>query len=198
MTLIEIENLEVQKEGTVICDVPSLSIDVGEMVVIVGGNGSGKTTLLRVLSGFERDYHGKCLVAVDPRDVVFVHQSPYMFRGTVLLNVTYGLRARGKTRSECQRLGLEWLERFGAASLANKTAAHLSGGERKRVALARALAVEPKLILLDEPLEELDDEGITTMSRILGETASEATVIVTSPVALPGSLVARRFELNVG
>jgi len=195
MTLVEIEALRVQKEGAVICNVPSLAINAGEMVAIMGDNGSGKTTLLRVLASIERDYRGKCVIATDPRDVVFVHQSPYLFRGTVLLNVTYGLRVRGLRRSECQRKGLEWLERCGAAKLANKTAAHLSGGERKRIALARALAIEPKLILLDEPLEEVDDAGIATICKVLGETAVDATVILTSPVALPSSLVARRVEL---
>jgi ABC-type sulfate/molybdate transport systems ATPase subunit len=198
MTLIEIETLRVEKDGAVICDVPALSICAGEIVAIVGGNGSGKTTLLRVLAGIECDYRGKCAIDMDGRDVVFLHQSPYLFRGSVLSNVTYGLRVRGKTGSECRRKGLEWLERCGAAKLANKTAAHLSGGERKRVALARVLAIEPKLVLLDEPFEEVDEAGITTMCQVLAEIASVATVIITSPVELPSSLKARRFALRDG
>ena len=196
MSLIAIEALRVQKDGAVICDVPSLVIDVGETVAIVGGNGSGKTTLLRVLAGIERDYCGTCQMVIEPRDVVFVHQSPYLFRGTVLSNVTYGLRVRGKTRTEYQRSGHQWLERCGAAALADKTAAHLSGGERKRVALARALAIEPKLILLDEPLEELDAAGITAISGVLGELAPGTTVLLTSPAAPPDALPARLFEMD--
>ena len=149
-----------------------------------------------MLAGIERDFRGQCQNPTDRRDVVFLHQSPYLFRGSVLSNVTYGLRVRGKKRSECRQQGLEWLERFGAVQLANMTAAHLSGGERKRVALARALAIEPKLVLLDEPFEEVDEVGIATVCKVLGEVTGEATVIVTSPAALPPSLVARRIELR--
>lgn len=196
MSMIAIEALQVEKEGAVICDVPSLVIDAGETVAVVGGNGSGKTTLLRVLAGIERDYRGTCQIATDPRNVVFVHQSPYLFRGTVLSNVTYGLRARGKTRSESRRSGLQWLDRCDASKLAEKTAAHLSSGERKRVALARALAIEPELILLDEPLAEVDQVGIAAVFRVLGELAPSTTVLLTSPVAPPDALSARLFEID--
>lgn len=195
MPMIELTELRVHKGDAVICDVPSLTIDAGETIAIVGGNGSGKTTLLRVLAGIERDFRGRCRVAAEPREVVFVHQSPYLFRSTVLSNVTYGLRARGVSRFECRRRGLAWLARCGAAHLADKSASHLSGGERKRVAVARALAIDPKLILLDEPLEEVDAAGIDAICGVLAEIAARTTILVSSPVPPPAGLAARIVEL---
>ncbi len=196
MPLIDIKELQVQKQSAVICAVPNLTVAAGEMLAIVGGNGSGKTTLLRVLAGIEQDFQGCVEIDAASRDIVFVHQSPYLFRGSVLANVCYGLRVRGVGRVESQHAGRRWLEQCGAANLADETAAHLSGGERKRVALARALAVEPKLILLDEPFEEVDAAGVDTLCRLLVAVAGGATILVSSPSRTPDVLGARRFELG--
>ncbi len=196
MALVSIIDLRVAKGDAVICSLPRLSIEAGEVVAVCGENGSGKSTLLRVLAGLERDYRGTCHLEVGRRDVAFVHQSPYLFRGSVLANVTYGLRIRGKSPSECRRAGRHWLCRCGAERLAAKSAAHLSGGERKRVALARALAVEPRLVLLDEPFEEVDPAGSKALSNVLKDIAGKATVVVTSPATSLDHLAARRIILG--
>jgi len=196
MPLISIRDLQVRKQHSLICDVPALSIDEHEMVAVVGGNGSGKTTLLRVLAGLERVYLGTCDISASQGDVVFVHQTPYLFRGTVLANVTYGLRARGMARSECKHVGNEWLDRCGVSHLAGRVVTHLSGGERKRVALARALAIEPEVLLLDEPLEEVDSAGVDTLCRVLIDVAAHATIVMTSPTSPPKGLPTRRFDLS--
>ncbi len=188
--MIRIEGLRVARNGTTICAVDELAVERGERVAIQGGNGSGKTTLLRVIAGLERDAAGRCEVDTAPRDRVYVHQNPYLFRGTVLRNVTYGLRARGVARGDREELAHAWLAKLGVDCLAKRRADHLSGGERRRVALARAMLLKPKLLLLDEPFAEMDADGERDLVRLLAD-ETDATVLIATPTELPDG-VARR------
>lgn len=192
--MIEVRDLIVERGGSAICTVPRLDVAPGERIGLVGPNGSGKSTLLRVLAGLERDFSGHCLVDVPPRERTFVHQEPWLFRGTVLSNVTYGLRARRMPRGHARGLAREWLERMGAADIVDRSGRELSGGEKRRVALARALVLEPRLLLLDEPFSDLDVAGIAAVSDVLlglGNT----TVVLSSHVDLPDSLFHRTQRL---
>lgn len=193
--MIELDELRVVKGGRTICHVSRLAIASGERVAILGPNGSGKTTLLRVLAGLETDYAGRCTIDALWRDRVYVHQSPYLFRGTVMFNATYGLRVRGVNRTEGRRRANELLERLGLSFLARQRVTNLSGGERRRVALARALILRPRLLLLDEPLADLDDDGVAAVSAALEE-LPESTVLVASPTILPSGLTSREFLLQ--
>jgi len=195
MPTLAIQDLSVTKNNAVICAANELSVEPGERVGILGANGSGKTTLLRVLAGLERDYAGRCNVNVTGRERVYVHQTPFLFQSSVLANVTYGLRARGVGRIARLTKATEWLERFGIAHLKHARARQLSGGERKRVALARALAVEPELVLLDEPFAELDEAGADTLVAILAE-LRETTLLIAAPVELPQGVVGREYRLS--
>ena len=123
--MIDINGLRVTRNGRTICSASELQIAFGERVSILGPNGSGKTTLLRVLSGLEPQYDGRLSVNALRKDRVYVHQSPYLFRGTVLFNVTYGLRQRGKNHAECVRLALRWLQRLNVGYLASRSVTHL-------------------------------------------------------------------------
>ena len=196
--MIEITNLQVLRDGKPICVVEQLSVAAGERVAILGSNGSGKTTLLRVLAGLTDDYTGSCRVAVDCGERTYLHQQPFLFRGSVLANVRYGERkgtGRADRNGAGQGVANEWLDRLQVGHLAERTTADLSGGERRRVALARALAMQPQLLLLDEPLADLDDEA----SKIVCETLSKlpnTTLVIASPVALPASLVEKSFTLS--
>ncbi len=192
--MIDISGMRATKNGRMICSVSELAIAPGERVAILGSNGSGKTTLLRVLSGLEADYEGRCIVNAPWKDCVYVHQSPYLFHGTVLFNVTYGLRQWGTKRAESERLAMRWLQRLEVGSLARDRVAHLSGGERRRVALARACVLRPKLLLLDEPLADLDKSGAECVREALAE-LSNSTILIASPVSLPEGLVKRSFEV---
>lgn len=192
--MIRIEQLEVRRNGGAICRVPSLEVAAGERLAVIGDNGSGKTTLLTILAGFAGPFTGKCEVAAPVAQRVYVHQQPYLFRGTVLSNVAYGLRARGRSSKEAQTGAERWLALLGIPDHGGRGVANLSGGERRRVAMARAMAVEPRLLLLDEPLADLDAAGIASVTGALEKLAG-VTVIVASPTSVPAELAARTFTL---
>jgi len=109
--------------------------------------------------------------------------------------MAYGLAARSVKRSERRRIALDWLARLGIANLADRPVGSLSGGEGRRVALARACVLRPKLLLLDEPLADLDESGVGCVGEALKE-LSDATVVIASPIPLPEGLVARWLELG--
>lgn len=194
--MIEIKDLKVNKNGSTICAVSELSVAPGERVAILGTNGSGKSTLMRVLAGIEHDFRGTCRVDVPWRQRVYVHQNPLLFRGTVLHNATYGLRARGGNGAAGEEQALTWLERMGIDALAWRRVNNLSGGERRRTALVRALVLKPRLLLLDEPLADLDDEGAAEVGRVLAE-IQDTTVLIASPVDLPNGMTTRTYRMGV-
>lgn len=192
--VIEVRNLQVEKAGQAICSVPEMSVSRGERVGIVGLNGSGKSTLLRVVAGLENDFIGVCRVSCSVIERVFVHQTPLLFRGTAVQNVEYGLSARGIPRAERRRDSTNWLARMGVRHLADRPVSTLSGGEKRRVALARACVLQPKLLLLDEPFADLDTDGIDIV-RVAISTLHDSTILIASPTQLPPECADRSNEL---
>ncbi|MBC8057289.1 MAG: sulfate ABC transporter ATP-binding protein, partial [Rhizobiales bacterium] len=166
---IEIRNLNKRFGKTVVCDNLNLDIPSGELVALLGPSGSGKTSLLRIIAGLERPDSGSVLFQgedatfddVRDRHVGFVFQHYALFgHMSIFENVAFGLRVRPKaTRpSEAQITSkvTELLNLVQLDWLADRYPHQLSGGQRQRIALARALAVEPKVLLLDEPFGALD------------------------------------------
>jgi len=166
---IEIRNLNKRFGSTVVCDNLNLDIPSGELVALLGPSGSGKTSLLRIIAGLERPdsgsvlFHGEEATFVDVRDrhVGFVFQHYALFgHMSIFENVAFGLRVRPKatrpSEAQIQSKVKELLDLVQLDSLADRYPHQLSGGQRQRIALARALAVEPKLLLLDEPFGALD------------------------------------------
>ncbi len=143
----------------------SFSVTDGEIVCLLGPSGCGKSTLLRVIAGLETDYRGSIRFAGTPIDRVPVHERGFgfMFQEYALLphrsvgqNIAFGLRMQRLARPDIERRVQQILELVGLPGYADRSVFELSGGERQRVALARSLAPEPRLLMLDEPLGALD------------------------------------------
>ncbi|MGW8952210.1 ABC transporter permease [Streptomyces sp. NPDC055709] len=143
----------------------TLDAEPGTTIAVVGPNGAGKTTLLRALLGLTPRAHAELrlgdtdVTALPPhrRGVAWVPQDGALFPHlSALANTAYGLRAHGVPRAEARRSAQEWLGRLGVGHLAHRKPAQVSGGQAQRIALARALAAHPRLLLLDEPLAALD------------------------------------------
>ncbi|MBT3891234.1 MAG: ABC transporter ATP-binding protein [Planctomycetaceae bacterium] len=184
-SIIQITDLQVIRGKKPICQVPTLEIQPNHKFGIVGTNGSGKTTLLRIIAGLEHDFQGTLHCSLPQNQIGFVHQRPYMFKGTVHENVCYGIRSMAA--SDRDALVQQMLESFKIQHLAHRSCQQLSGGEQRRVALARSLMRQPKLLLIDEPFADLDDEGIATTCTILGN-LTQTTILISSPTTIHSAL----------
>ncbi|WP_105430954.1 ABC transporter ATP-binding protein [Neorhizobium sp. T6_25] len=143
----------------------SLTVEPGTLVTLLGPSGCGKTTTLRMLAGLEHPTSGRILIGgkdvtmlpANERDVSMVFQSYALFpHMTSLDNIAYGLESSGLSRRQAREKAEHGLELVGLAGMGRRLPAELSGGEQQRVAVARALVLEPQVLLLDEPLSNLD------------------------------------------
>jgi glutamate transport system ATP-binding protein len=169
-----------------------LEIQRGEVVVVLGPSGSGKSTLCRVINRLEPIDSGHVLLdgvplpeegkalAAHRADVGMVFQSFNLFaHKTVLENVMLGpVKVRRRPRAEAERRARELLDRVGISAQADKLPAHLSGGQQQRAAIARALAMDPKVLLFDEPTSALDPEMITEVLDVMKELASAGMTMI--------------------
>ncbi|MHB2029655.1 MAG: ABC transporter ATP-binding protein [Acidimicrobiales bacterium] len=169
----------------------SLQIEPGEFMALLGPSGCGKTTALRVLAGFEQVDSGRvCVdgrdlsnVSAQHRDMGMVFQSYSLFPNmNALNNVAFGLRMRRQSGPVRRTKAMELLEMVGLSDQALKYPHQMSGGQQQRIALARALAIEPRVLLLDEPLSALDAmvrAELRDQIRLLQQRLSITTVFVT-------------------
>jgi glutamate transport system ATP-binding protein len=169
-----------------------LEIQRGEVVVVLGPSGSGKSTLCRVINRLETIDSGRVLLDGVPlpeegkelaalrSDVGMVFQSFNLFaHKTVLDNVMLGpVKVRRQPRAEAERRSRALLDRVGIAAQADKMPAHLSGGQQQRAAIARALAMDPKVLLFDEPTSALDPEMINEVLDVMKELARDGMTMV--------------------
>ena len=158
-------------------EVEALDLRSGEVLVILGPNGAGKSTLLRGLAGLEAPAAGSVRSDADG-PVTMVFQRPSAFAGSVEHNLRAALLGRGLPRSEVAARSREALERFEIARLARQRAATLSGGELRRLALARAFVLRPSVLLLDEPFDDLDASGQAVLSLDLRRAIADTGVAV--------------------
>ena len=172
----------------------AVDADPGEVVALVGPNGAGKTSLLRAMAGLQNATGSLRLgdrdvlsLATHRRNIGWVPQDRMLFEHlSALDNAAYGLRARGIRRTTARTTALAWLEQLGIAELADRRPRQLSGGQAARVALARALAPGPDLVLLDEPLSALDATTRDAVRRLLRSTlkagSAPALLVTHDPV----------------
>ncbi len=135
----------------------SMEVEDGECVSLVGPSGSGKSTVLRAIIGLQEPVAGEVALTIDRREIGFLFQDDALLPWRrAAENVALGLRLRGMARRAALARAEEWLGRMGLDGLGDRFPRELSGGQRKRVALAQVLALEPRLLLMDEPFSALD------------------------------------------
>jgi len=179
---IQIQNLRVHRKEKCICQLDKLTISKGERISVQGLNGSGKSTLLRVISGLESNYNGEVSIPDSFQPIGFVQQNPFLFRGTVLSNLMYG--TRGRSLPKVSELANTIADKLDIADLLERRASNLSGGERRRVALARTMILSPSLLLLDEPFADMDQQGLDATCQYLNS-LHDTTILIATPNPLP-------------
>ena len=189
---ITADNLSMRFNDRVLFHIPHLSLGPKESVYLRGANGVGKTTLLKILSGLQTATTGK-LNLNQPHwtarlfgrsgnnQIVYLHQNPFLFDGTVFDNVIYGVKYTTMNKLEKRNMVINALRMVGLETLADEHISVLSGGEKQRVAMARAWVLKPSILLMDEPSASVDQESIqllVIMAKDLLERGS--SIVVTS------------------
>ena len=177
--------------------VDHLSIEKGLTTVFLGSNGSGKTTILKILSGLLNPSRGSINrdTADIKRESVMVHQVPYLFSGTVKYNIDFGLKIMKTAAGRRNTIVQEALKQAGLLHLIHRKTSQLSGGEKHRLAIARAVAVEPEILILDEPFAHIDTESRKLIEQLidgrseLGKTTILSTHDLTSAYRLADRII---------
>jgi len=188
--LLELRGLRKSFDARSLLDIDRLSIEQGGAYVLTGANGCGKTTLMRIIAGLEPTQQGSIEFRGERsnppsypehlrHEIVYVHQHPYLFHTSLRHNLEYGLKCRGLSAAERARRVEEAIEWAGLQGQVATPPARLSGGEKQRAALARARALAPELLLLDEPTSNLDRLGRAQTLALLAQLRDgRRTVIV--------------------
>ena len=212
LPVFDVRNLQIMRGGSLILNVPSLTVSEGEIFVLIGPNGAGKSTLLQTLSALVKPSRGEVLFRGQRigdeipllqyrRRLAMVLQEPLLFDTTVYNNVASGLKIRGLKRDGIEPIVTKALERFGIAHLRDRSARTLSGGEARRASIARALATNPEVLLLDEPFSALDpimrETLLEDLEKVLRETRI-TTIFVTHDRMEAIRLATRLGVMNAG
>lgn len=187
----------------------SLKIERGGILGVVGHSGAGKTTLLKLLAGLEYpsegrlSYNGEEVTSDNAarlrRRATMLFQMPLFLRGDVYSNISYGLKLREIPADEIARRATEALEKVRLKGFDERAARELSGGEQQRVAMARAMMLDPEVLLLDEPTSNLDPMNASILSEIILEEAERRLVVVsTHDYAQVKRLASRTIYLENG
>jgi tungstate transport system ATP-binding protein len=189
--LLRIENIKVSRNGKLVLNIPEFLLGQGEIISFIGPNGAGKSTFLHsvlMLTKFDsgKIYFKNKIISSSSeilnfrRSVSMVFQEPLLFSGSVFYNVASGLKFRGIGSADIKAAVEKYLDMFGISHLRKRNANEISGGEARRVSLARAFALKPELILLDEPFSALDapirESLIDDLEKILKETKTSALI----------------------
>ncbi|WP_294229646.1 ATP-binding cassette domain-containing protein [uncultured Shimia sp.] len=182
---LSVKDAVVRRRGKTLLGPVTTTVSETGLSIVMGPNGAGKTTLLRLLHGMERMAPGGTIDWQIPEEEArarqaFVFQAPIMMRRTALDNVAYPLVTHGVSKSDARQRASEWLERVGLSDSAQKQATVLSGGERQKLALARALIRKPEILFLDEPCANLDGRATREFETLLMQAFKDGTRVVMS------------------
>jgi tungstate transport system ATP-binding protein len=188
--LVELRAATVQLGGRTVLDRIDVAVTRGERIALVGANGAGKTTLLRALHGLvplaqgaratAGDIASGVAVGSDVLRIAMVFQRPFMLRLSLLSNIELGLRLQGLPSVERRETAMLALERVGLAAQAQRPGRALSGGQQQRAALARAWALKPQLLLLDEPTASLDPSAKREVEDLISGFSDQGITVVMS------------------
>lgn len=197
--ILALEYIQVSVGTAFRLEIDTLAIEAGGLYCLTGPNGAGKTTLLRLLAllsppargilrfdGRAVVYRGGMAAASLRREVTLVQQAPYLFRGSVYDNLAFGLDLRKIASAQRPARIAAALESVGLAGFAQRSARELSGGEIQRVALARALVLQPRVLLLDEPLANIDVGHLGQFEKRLRDLCTEQGMTIVMSTHDPG------------
>lgn len=181
---LRIEELSWAAGGRRVIDRVSLDIAAGPSTIILGANGAGKSVLMRLMHGLLEPTSGRVAWSAEHarRHQAMVFQRPVMLRRSALANVVYALKVAG--RGQVEKIAMEALHEVGLAHVAHRPARVLSGGEQQRLALARAWALHPEVLFLDEPTANLDPGATREIETIIKAFDAAGTKIVMSTHSL--------------
>lgn len=189
----------------------SLEVDKGEVLALIGPTGAGKTSLLRLLDLLDIPASGKIYFdGVDTaesvslrlearRRMAFVLQKPVVFNGSVYDNIAYGLKWRGVAKNSLRQRVNNILELFGLSVYKDRNARTLSGGEVQQVAIARAIAIEPEVLLMDEPMANLDPNSVSRIEELITSIIDRyhTTIIIATHDMSRGQRLADRIAVLI-
>ncbi len=188
---LDAQQLSMRFKDRVLFHIDHLSIGPKDAIYLSGDNGVGKTTLLKILAGLQKPTRGtvsnsqpwwmRFLRSSARRNVIYLHQTPYLFDATVYENVLYGIKFSRSTAQEKRSVVINALRMVGLETLADEHISVLSGGEKQRVAMARAWILNPSILLMDEPSASLDQESIERLVVMAKDLLSRgSSIIITS------------------
>lgn len=177
---LRLEEVSYAAGGRTLIERVSLTLEAGASTIVLGANGAGKSVLMRLMHGLLAPSAGRVEWAGEGarRRQAMVFQRPVMLRRSAIGNVLYALAAAGVSPGECERLAREALGEAGLAHLAARPARVLSGGEQQRLALARAWALHPEVLFLDEPTANLDPGATREVESVIRAFDAAGTKII--------------------
>lgn len=210
MEILTLKNISFSYKDKVIFDNYNFVMNEEEIIAIIGPSGCGKSTLLKIINGLETEYSGDVLlngvnvnnIPVNKRDIVLMFQDNLLFpHMTIFENIEFSLKMKKYPKHEIKKMVEEVARDIHLEDKLNKYPKELSGGQQRRVALARAVISKPKLLLLDEPFTGLDKEiklEIMNLVRIIREKYNTSIVFVTHDLSEAEYLEAKCIEFKKG
>lgn len=210
MEILTLKNISFSYKDKVIFDNYNFVMNKEEIIAIIGPSGCGKSTLLKIINGLETEYSGDVLlnginvnnIPVNKRDIVLMFQDNLLFpHMTIFENIEFSLKMKKYPKHEIKKMVEEVARDIHLEDKLNKYPKELSGGQKRRVALARAVISKPKLLLLDEPFTGLDKEiklEIMNLVKIIREKYNTSIIFVTHDLSEAEYLEAKCIEFKKG